>query len=474
MDYYLIRYNDKFYYNNEKSGYDNTSFTLEEAQHYIKEKGYFNAELINITQELLNESVVPKDSCLNLFERSYSECEYFKKSLSYNYISNFKLPITIDSEEDYLNKLKDIFIDYKNALNKVAFRYRYNLIKDVEYICDTIEEILQSTNEARQKELLKNLLNEYRSDKFLVCELNESYPFRLLAPFKELHSANNNDSYEKMMTYPLNFYRGRSLNKGDTNISISELKDIVHIPFDIKDSCSKSRFAKQGVPCLYLSVTSKVCAEECKYNEQNQKFYLSSFKPLDVANKLKILNLVISTPLINGMNKIINNNIENKDKIVELQNSMIKIFPFVVATSFSVSKPNDNNRYEYMLSQLLTDVVSELGIDGIAYASRQGENDLQYPHGVNLVLPCNDISKEKQFSSICSMFKISKPELYREIDNIDNINKSFINECFPEKSKSGMENVTSMVYEKGHMIYYGKTNYSKFDDYLINLEHHEF
>lgn len=52
--------------------------------------------------------------------------------------------------------------------------------------------------------------------------------------------------------------------------------------------------------------------------------------------------------------------------------SLNELFPIVCATSFQVLEMNRSFRTEYMISQLLMQVVNELGINGVAYISKNG------------------------------------------------------------------------------------------------------
>ena len=90
----------------------------------------------------------------------------------------------------------------------------------------------------------------------------------------------------------------------------------------------------------------------------SDNLYASVFVPNEKGKKFKILNLTISQALINGMGDV--------DR--KLQNSMLKIFPLVIATSFSI-KNDERIKYQYLISQILMKVANENGIDGIAYLS---------------------------------------------------------------------------------------------------------
>ena len=106
--------------------------------------------------------------------------------------------------------------------------------------------------------------------------------------------------------------------------------------------------------------------------------YLSSFKFNEEGKKLKILNLVVTQSLLNGT---IPRPMDNP-YYVQLHNAMIRVFPLVIATMFTITSSDEERRKfdgenaikaEYLLSQVIMNVLSKAGIDGVAYLSRQGK-----------------------------------------------------------------------------------------------------
>lgn len=109
-------------------------------------------------------------------------------------------------------------------------------------------------------------------------------------------------------------------------------------------------------------------------------------------------------------------------------------------------------------------VANRNNIDGIAYLSMKGTNEFQYPQGVNLAIPANDISDSKQYSEKCKGFLISNPILYCGQEG--SREKSYINEIFSKYDSMGIGSFTSELDIDGEMKFYGDTYYEKFDDYL--------
>ncbi len=478
-------------------GYNSKWLELErdEAIKFVNEKnkereGFYYlsfSEYLNIINELqksgfFDKMDIEKENVLNESQdykklRGIVDADMEKLD---NNINGFSLPIAVANNEDYINKLQEILTKFVLAIDKPSFQSEDCLIDDVKSICDIVIQSLYlaisgKADDAETK--LANLLQQYMTHEFGVSELDKSYAFRGLAPFKELHSNNAKEGkYESMMNDNLTFFRGRTVRKGESG-GVYEIKDICSLPYSKRHKSNDLRFSSKGEICLYLGTTTFICSKECRWDKDLQDLYVSAFKFKDKGKKLKILNLVVSEPLING---IYQKSSDEKVYRRDLQCALIKIMPLVIATSFTV-KATDKDRkedvkYEYLLSQLLIKALRNTDIDGVAYLSRQGENDLQYPHGVNLAIPMHDISEEKEYSDLYECLEITQPALVDE----DILNKeftrdkiSYVNMYYPEYIDSDklFPYTLSKVYYEGENIFYGKTIFSKLDNYLVNQEY---
>ena len=308
------------------------------------------------------------------------------------------------------------------------------------------------------------MIGLFQEDPFLISELDKSYSFRCLAPFSDLHSQEYNEHYKEMMEEKLTFFRIRTKKK-DNNEKISQVENMLHLPYNMKEKAGNMRFSSSGLPGLYLSATTYVCAKECNWDRKNEELYASAFIPNEQGKHFKILNLTISQALINGIyNRSMNGCDERRNK---LQLSMLKIFPLVIATSFTLENEINNYKYNYLLSQSLMRVANKHGVDGIAYLSMKGSDEFQFPHGVNLAIPATDISNQKMYSEKCKGFEVSVPVKYTE--QKDDEIKSYINKVFKRYTSYGVESFTSKIKVNGKYQYYGETNYGKFDNYLVSL-----
>lgn len=162
---------------------------------------------------------------------------------------------------------------------------------------------------------------------------------------------------------------------------------------------------------------------------------------------------------------------------------MIRVFPLVIATMFTIKtsdgdrkkKYNEMIKYEYLLSQVLMNVLQKVGIDGVAYLSRQGKDDFQYPQMVCLAIPVNDMDENEEYGDLINDYVMTSPVLYNGFsDNRIYEKRSYINENYPKYtdcSSQQYENINAQVDIENEIKFYEDTLYSKFDDYLVNQEH---
>lgn len=397
-----------------------------------------------------------------------------------NNITGIVLPIKINKNEEYLEELKNVYEKYKNEIRKPAFSQETGLVSEIDNTCDSIIDILDNLIEGDTcvaERHLKDMIEEFSKHPFFVNELDKSYSFRGLAPYPDLQVEGYEDRYREMLNQELSFFRVRTKEKSDEKTDISKLKDIVHLPYRMRKCASDTRFSSKEFPCLYLGTTTYVCCKECGWDASREEMFASSFIPNEQGKKLKILNLTIPQSLING---IYNKGCDKPEIKAELQVMMLKIYPLVIATSFSISEENRKIKNEYLISQALMRVIKNMkieekdgkgGIDGIAYLSMKGKNEFQYPQGVNLALPAWDITEEKQYGSICDKFDISLPAKFWRLRKTSYINSIYTKEG---ECRSIREDYTAKLEVDGLLTYYGDTQYAKFDNYLVSRPQYKF
>lgn len=382
-----------------------------------------------------------------------------------NYINGIELPIVVNCNEEYIKKAKCTIDSFFSQVNKPAFSSQEGLVQCVNDICEKIKEALDNVsngNTSKVDEIIESIINKHYSNGFLVSDLDKSYSLRGLAPFKDLHTPYHEKKYDDMNAHQIELFRGRPSEKGE---KLTNLSDIVHVPYSRLNLAKDGRFSTKKRACLYLGTTSYVCYMECGIKDNdNRDFYISCFIPNEKGKNLKILNLTVSQHLINGLS-------QNR----KIQNELLKIFPLIIATSFSINNDNEGRaKFEYVISQSLMRVIGENEIDGVAYLSCKGKDSFQYPHGVNLAIPVNDIHEGKEYGKICSDFSMTYPVAINMADLNDTPIKktTYINEMYNDSS-----NIMSYIHYPGSddkYLEYSKTKFSKWDNYMVNREFVDF
>lgn len=354
-----------------------------EINEILRKQEYQNAKVLCIEEELEKFHLYDSATECDLFDEEVYAFKLWYDAYMDNNINGFSLPITVKTNYEYRSVLEKKLKAYAEYLKRPAFVYEDELCDSVEEECKLILEALDNLIVGKEylgDGIISQMLELFKEDPFLIGELDKSYSFRGVAPFIELHVDGYEQEYGRMLDKELTFYRVRTKSKDDHEKIISYVPDILHLPYKMKDKAGSMRFSSAGLPGLYLGTTTYICSKECNWNRESEDLYASVFIPNEEGKKLKILNLTISQALINGICNRYHDDSNGRRR--KLQISMLKIFPLVIATSFSVNS-EEKSKNQYLLSQALMRVASKSGIDGIAYLSMKGEDEFQYPQGVN-------------------------------------------------------------------------------------------
>lgn len=470
MKTYLIQYNNEllFYPRN----INQRGFTYEEAILCVEKNNMQGYSLVCLDDEIEKYHLKGNQNHKSFMAPEVYVYDTWRNAYINNNINNLSLPLQVETNSEYVSKLAETYEEYMRQLRMPAFVYESGLVTEIETTCQLIMQILEQLiagSVLEAEELLKKMISNYLNDPFFVSHLDQSYSFRGIAPFVNLQRDGLTDVYKEMREHDLTFFRVRTKNKGKKE-DISKLTHMVHLPYESRNKAGDMRFSRVGVPCLYLGTTTYVCSRECNWNREDEELYVSAYVPNLAGKKLKILNLTISQALINGIyNRLLDDGKEYKKT---LQMSMLRIFPLVIATSFSVREEGRNIKYEYLISQALMNVLTDMSIDGIAYLSMKGKNEFQYPQGVNLALTATDITACRQYSQVCNMFKITEPIRFENQTEDEEL--SYINAIYKERDEYGYKNFMSQINEGGKSVFYGNTSYGKFDNYLLSQQLMDF
>lgn len=367
-------------------------------------------------------------------------------------LNNFKLPVVLKKDSDYVPELELILKQYEDYIAMVV-NIEPSIIDSVKANISLLKKAVRSYFNAdiqTAQGYILNILEKYKDNSFIVSNIDNNYAFRGLMQGR---------------LFKPTFYRART---GECDYTHDQM---FHIPFDMRERISSQRFSIPGIPCLYLGTTSYVCWLELgKPNDRD--FNVSA---VNVDSSCKILNLVISESLINGTSTMVKSEYPNYKSIDQLK-ALIEFWPLVCATSFKINDNKRNFKSEYIVFQLITQNLKHLNIDGVAYTSKHVIDYSGFPQCINLALPMwysGDFTFTQQNSKlyIDKEFEITDSINLSEFMKVpkDNIIEetrgkiSFVNNYF-----SNTNSYTSTVKLCASNTYYFNTDFAKLDNFLLS------
>ena len=378
------------------------------------------------------------------------------ESMSIN-MNEFELPIVVEKDKEYFPELVATLDKYSAFIASKRFLSDTvpNINKNIELIKNALKNYFSGRLRSAYDDIY-DYISAYRDSKFFFSDINENYAFRGVAP-KYLRPSLYNDTasnlnYDYMMSKDLSFYKGR------VGVQAFTRQDMLHIPFDDKGKIGNQRFSVSGIPCLYLSTTSWGTWIELN-SPENGRFQVSAYK---LPDNLKILNLCIQQNFIDGLGTLF----DEKERGTIL--TCLELFPLVIATSFRVKEENRVFHSEYVISQQIMQVCSDLGMSGVAYLSKRVIDSEAYPQAVNLALMMPENFKYRYWSranevSLTEPVRMSDFLLRAEYKEKSLMYKSYVNEIYKGKYNDAIKLANQRIL-------YTDTEFSRFDEHIQNCE----
>lgn len=184
------------------------------------------------------------------------------------------------------------------------------------------------------------------------------------------------DFAEKKLNLKL-FFRCR---KGNVNYT---KEDLYHIPFNKRYLIGNQRYSVSGIPILYLGNSVVDTAVETRVDfSEFEKYQFSSFllKPNEKLNLFKFINLFpFYIEIIKSIGQVGHLSFGNAKPYAKDWKNIFKIFILNSCCSFRRRNDSEGNVFseEYVLPQLITQVLCSLKYDGIIFEStRMDEVDI--------------------------------------------------------------------------------------------------
>ena len=171
-------------------------------------------------------------------------------------------------------------------------------------------------------------------------------------------------------------------------------------------------------------------------------------------NTQKILNLTLN---ISDLIKL-GNNISYDQFVVAY-----KIWLLAYASSYKVKQKDRTFKSEYIIPQLIMLSCLSLNLDGVAYYSKQVDNDANFGNlCVNLALFAK-YNKEEKYSSICNHIKLSPSFNFSMFKNIKESHRlNDYNLCIDKKL------FNNYISFNGYYVEYNHTDFYDFDKFIFS------
>lgn len=177
-----------------------------------------------------------------------------------------------------------------------------------------------------------------------------------------------------------------------------EAKDLFHVPFELRGKCATYRYSVPGYPSLYLSHRLKIACLETDISRCDS-YYSSCFKA--------------ASP--HGW-RFIDLSLPSNFETVWDRYSFLVFYPLIMACGLKVKSPRDAFKPEYIIPQLLAQVVRlhmiDSCFDGISYTcTKVNHPDFMDINQRNFVLWITGAEQENGYSKELSKKVLSTPPL---------------------------------------------------------------
>lgn len=292
------------------------------------------------------------------------------------------LPVPSSNDKEFrfhfYNKLDsyyDLVVD-----NKTTLGFDDNKVKELKDIVKKIKDILRNEYNGLHSTAFASLNN------LLGIDDEHDVASRLI--IKRIPALSNKS-----------FYRMRKME----NRKNVPYKEMFHIPFDKRGIISTQRYSFPGYPCLYLGESIYACWEELGRPLMGE----SMVSRYVCESELRLVDL--RTPRYKDW----------KDNIEKY----VLFFPIIMACSFKVKSENDTFKPEYIIPQLIMEIIIKYNrkakddtyVHGVYYSSVNKNEDFKfgrdklYNIAVPVIIPLPKERNRKYCEVLSGIFKLTVP-----------------------------------------------------------------
>lgn len=323
----------------------------------------------------------------------FREFNHFSDDISHAKIKELTPPFL-----DYLNGTKDI-IQY---LNIIFERYYSELskIRQIDLVDGGLHEIVAHHSKLN---INFNLLRDIKIlEDAIIQSLNAYYeglPSKAFQILQKIFLQNNRHFINMLPQIEATKMKGFRVRKGN---QFDDIKDLFHIPFQIRHKCASYRFSILGYPSLYLAESLPIALKEVRA-EYNADYGITQY---EFNSKIALVDLAL---------------IPHKMQLWE-RYSQLMFYPLIVACGLKVKNEDSPFKPEYVIPQLFFQIV-KLNMPefaGVSYISTRSENpDFTDMRQRNYVLFVPESSQTQGFSAkLAANLIASKPMPIKHTDDM--------------------------------------------------------
>lgn len=329
--------------------FDNKQWTREKLQKWLEKRGeQFDTFAINLSKGDISELAPPF--------KEYEVCDI-------DIIQFYKL--FFDRYESYLSRIDDETWVFVNCA-----------------MSSYIEHYGDHRVEFNLKQECRCLMNA------IIGSMSEYYNGAPYRAFDILSSAFLANDMPLMNLIPQIQYVG-NLFRVRGKRSVTEVKDLFHVPFNERHKCGSYRYSIIGCPSIYFSTTLETALRETRIS--TQEYSAALFRP---RTAIQCVDLSLT---------------EQKLTLWE-RYSLVLFYPLIMACGLKVKKENLPFKPEYVIPQILFQIVAQYSnLDGISYCSSRYDTpdfrDIRM-RNFSLIVPHDDIAKNYS-QSLAYRFQVS-------------------------------------------------------------------
>lgn len=305
-----------------------------------------------------------------------------------------------DSDIDILDFYHQFFTEYINCLKRID----RNVINKVNI---TMQMFINSFNNQTVKfDIIHETIDLCNAILEATTQYFKGFPN---VAYEKLEYIFIENSCHLLQLLPQLTCKNIQLYRARKGKDLQERKELFHTPFELRTKCASYRFSTLGYPSLYLASSLETALLEVGAKNPLE-YFCSCFK---TNNDICVVDLALP----------------NRDLTFWEQYSLLVFYPLIVACNLKVKNTDDPFKPEYVIPQLLTQIIRLHSSDiiGISYTSTKHKQvdytDFRQRNFV-IYVPYADSSKEysKDLSKLLYSTKpiqcnISANETIKDLEN---------------------------------------------------------